>query len=57
MKLAADWLRGALTCNQGWLSVLSTLYLFLIFTCSRLLIRSIAARRGRNREEEKRRKW
>lgn len=57
MKPAADWLRGALTCNQGWLSVLSTLYLFLIFTCSRLLIRSIAARRGRNREEGKRRKW
>lgn len=31
------------TCSQGWLSVLSTLKRFLIFTCSRLLIRSVAA--------------
>lgn len=33
------------TCNQGWLRVLSTLYLFLMFTCSRLLIKSIAVRK------------
>lgn len=31
-----------LTCNQGWLRDLSTLQRFLILTCSRLLIRSIA---------------
>lgn len=31
------------TCNQGWLRHLSTLYLFLILTWRRLLIRSVAA--------------
>lgn len=31
------------TCSQGWLSDLSTLKRFLIFTCSRLLIKSVAA--------------
>lgn len=37
-------IRTFVTCNQGWLRHLSTLYLFLILTWRRLLIRSVAVK-------------